>query len=808
MTHDAGNNPRDFDGVFAERERQDASSESAPTASAALDATCMYEESESVKKERDVAFALAALEANYLTERQLVGAVKDWTIHGDESLSAHLIEKQLITTALRDELEKKADKNLHLAADRASRSDGSTSGGSMATLTELDPAGRVVRLMGLSATAEPGLSDRVRRVSTEYKLLRRLGQGGMGTVWLARDEKLGRLVAIKEIRKRARDNESALRRFRREAQVTGRLEHPSIVPVHQLGEHEESGKAFYVMRFIGKRTLEDAITEYHERRDAGDVNPMHLHHLLTAFVTVCQAIAYAHSCNVVHRDLKPENIALDDYGQVIVLDWGLAKLTGRGEMQELFGDVELSDMAHCDESTAGQVLGTPMYMAPEQAAGRIDEIEPTTDVYGLGAVLFSILTGYAPHEMSHQSRTSSSRVSELFQAIVSSPAPDALSLNPDAPPELAAICTKAMANKRYARYDSALEVADDVQRWIAGEPVSTYAEPWKMRARRWVAAHRRISQLAAALATVFLVTAITLSITSQQSRMVEQRNRFEGLKADGRELEVSLRGISEQLSQDTRFMAALPPIQAIVGVRADVETDPEDVWRGRLEMIYRGLLESNSNYLTVSYSSLAEAQEADAKAAADADSHGSIHEIVHVERQAVGDSVRVMPKSRLESRDRSAFLTTILGLKPGDVSVDASTVHHAGETSAADALVLAAGTPIYSDVNGDLFGVVTMEIDLDETIRELLVTTVEAGENAYVVDNEGMVLLHYSRDHNFQQGSVGRDIGELVEAVRRFFSPDERADHFSDGHQTYALKVRIDPRHTDEYLGVVLTIEK
>ncbi len=101
-----------------------------------------------------------------------------------------------------------------------------------------------------------------------------------------------------------------------------------------------------------------------------------------------------------------------------------------------------------------------------------------------------------------------------------------------------------------------------------------------------------------------------------------------------------------------------------------------------------------------------------------------------------------------------------------------------------------------------------MEIDLDETIRELLVTTVEAGENAYVVDNEGMVLLHYSRDHNFQQGSVGRDIGELVEAVRRFFSPDERADHFSDGHQTYALKVRIDPRHTDEYLGVVLTIEK
>ena len=806
MTSDAEKNPQDFDGLFAERERQDAadaigaSKDASPTTSSSVDATCMYQENESAKQERDVAFALAVLEANHLSERQLVNAIKDWTIHGEESLSAHLVNKKLITTALCDELEQKAEKNLHVAAGRASHGDGSTSG-SAATLFELDSSGRIIRLMGLSITAEPALSDQERHVTSRFKLLRKIGQGGMGTVWLARDERMGRLVAIKEIRKYAQGNESALHRFRREAQVTGRLEHPSVVPVHQLSERHDSEKAFYVMRFIGKRTLEDAITEYHERRDAGDENPMHLHHLLTAFVTICQAIAYAHSRNVVHRDLKPENIALDDYGQVIVLDWGLAKLTGRGELQEVFGDIEQSDMSLSDESTAGQVLGTPMYMAPEQAAGRVDEIEQTTDVYGLGGILFSILTGYAPHELSHQSLTSSSKVSELFQAIVSSPAPQALSLNPDAPAELSAICTKAMANKRYARYDNALEIADDVQHWMAGEPVSTYAEPWRKRARRWMITHQRVSQLAGILLTVLIVTAIALGITSQQTRMAEERNRFEDLKSDGRELEVSLRGISAQLAKDARFMASLPPIQAIVGVRAGMATDSEDVWRGRLETIYRGLLESNPNYLTASYASITSGQDVDVEAV-----DSRVHEIVHVERLTSAEAVRVMPKSRLLSRETSGFLAAILKLKPGDVSVDASTVHSAAETSSADGVVLASGTPVYSDINGDVFGVVTVETDLAATIRELLVTTIEAGENAYIVDNEGKVILHYSRDLGFQEASVGDQIGELVEAPQDFFAYGAKANSFSDGRETHGIKVRIDPRHSTEYLGILLTV--
>jgi hypothetical protein len=165
-----------------------------------------------------------------------------------------------------------------------------------------------------------------------------------------------------------------------------------------------------------------------------------------------------------------------------------------------------------------------------------------------------------------------------------------------------------------------------------------------------------------------------------------------------------------------------------------------------------------------------------------------------------------MPKSRLLSRESTSVLARIRRLKPGDVSVHASTDHHSDDTSAADSLVLAAGTPIYSDVSGDLFGVVTVETDLDETIRTLLVNTVEAGENAYIVDNEGMVILHYSRDIGFQEASVGSKIGELVEVAKDFFASGAIANSFSDGRAIHGFKVRIDPRHSTEYLGVLLTV--
>ncbi|MCP4510682.1 MAG: serine/threonine protein kinase, partial [Fuerstiella sp.] len=164
----------------------------------------------------------------------------------------------------------------------------------------------------------PGDSPQQRRMASRFTLLKKIGEGGLGSVWLARDEMAKRTVALKEMNPDAAEFPRAWERFHREAEITAHLEHPNIVPLYQFGSDTQSSQPFYAMRFVGKRTLVDAIEDYHDRRKAGEDVAMDLHRLLTAFIGVCQAIAYAHSRGVIHRDLKPENVALDNFGQVVV----------------------------------------------------------------------------------------------------------------------------------------------------------------------------------------------------------------------------------------------------------------------------------------------------------------------------------------------------------------------------------------------------------------------------------------------------------------------------------------------------------
>ena len=269
-----------------------------------------------------------------------------------------------------------------------------------------------------------------------------------------------------------------MRRLIKEAQITGQLQHPNIVPIYEMKRGE---RPFYTMKLVKGETLAKAIKRHHALKDRptgerGGVSPpvvmtstnrgadttplaetdtpslaLSEQRLMSVFLSVCEALAYAHSRGIIHRDLKPQNIVLGDYGEAIVLDWGLARRLDQKE--EDAASVRISEDAHTDETQAGAVIGSPPYMAPEQAAGRIEALDQRTDVYGLGAILFAILTGEAPHR-----KVGNESVSDLLKRITQADAPRVRDLDPNLPEELDAICAQAMAKSRDERFATAKDL--------------------------------------------------------------------------------------------------------------------------------------------------------------------------------------------------------------------------------------------------------------------------------------------------------------------------------------------------------------
>jgi serine/threonine-protein kinase len=321
-------------------------------------------------------------------------------------------------------------------------------------------------------------------LGSRYRPLRLHAQGGLGEVYVARDEELSREVALKRLRRPHAGDADSRRRFLREGEITGGLEHPGVVPVYGL-TRDADGQPCYAMRFIRGQTLQEAITRLHAtaERERG----LALRQLLGRFVVVCNTLAYAHSRGVVHRDLKPANIMLGDYGETLVVDWGLAKRVDlAGETQPPGGDCSPSHPRDDGEdgTATGDVLGTPAFMSPEQAAGRPDAIGPASDIYGLGATLYALLTARPPF--------AGGSVRELLQKVEHGDFAPPRQLRPDIPRALEAICLKAMAREPSTRYGTALELADDLERWLADEPVRAYRDPLAARARRWVRRHRTL----------------------------------------------------------------------------------------------------------------------------------------------------------------------------------------------------------------------------------------------------------------------------------------------------------------------------
>ncbi len=349
---------------------------------------------------------------------------------------------------------------------------------------------------GFGATADfaPGTAEpdptRLTFDGPRFGLAKVHARGGMGEVWLARDERIGREVALKKMRARMKGKED---QFFWEGQVTGQLEHPGVAPVHELGM-DDAGEPYYVMKFVHGKTLLEEIDAFHAAPAARPEREVERVRLLRVFLAVCQTVAFAHSRGILHRDIKPENVMTGEYGETLVLDWGLAKLVGEDEWHDRGPVRRLSYSGETLETVAGAIKGTPFYMSPEVAAGSTHLVDRVSDVFLLGATLYHQLTGVKPR----QGKT----IPELISA-AHKPPPPPRSVDPTVPKPLEAVCLKAMAVERAARYQSAKELSEDLERFLAGEPVTAYRETFTERAWRWARRHRRaIGRAAAAIAVI------------------------------------------------------------------------------------------------------------------------------------------------------------------------------------------------------------------------------------------------------------------------------------------------------------------
>jgi tetratricopeptide (TPR) repeat protein len=362
-------------------------------------------------------------------------------------------------------------------------------------------------------------SDRPQARCGQYILKQFYAKGGMGEVWLAEDPVIGRSVALKRMLGNHSDQQT---RFRVEAQVTGQLEHPGIVPVHDMGWSAE-GEPYYVMKFVQGRTLHKVIQEFHAKKLNGGAREVEQLRLLQMFLSLCQTVGYAHSRGVLHRDLKPDNVMLGPYGETILLDWGIAKVLGPNEpalRDESGPSARVRETVPDTGTQAGAIMGTPSYMAPEVAAGLNEEVDERSDIYLLGATLYQILTGKQP-------RTAKT-LAEIIKKAKYEPPQPVRSINPLVPKALDAICHKAMAHAKEDRYPTATALAEEIQRYVAGEPVTAYREGFPARAWRWAKRHRRALGLSAAA----VLTGSSLLFAAFQVRNAEQRRAEAARQAD------------------------------------------------------------------------------------------------------------------------------------------------------------------------------------------------------------------------------------------------------------------------------------
>lgn len=337
------------------------------------------------------------------------------------------------------------------------------------------------------------ISERGAKNSPEgrSKLPREIGRGGIGRVLIAYDGHLGREIAVKELLphllssepdSRSTDSKALVGRFLREARVTAQLEHPNIVPVYELGKRKD-GTLYYTMKLVRGRTLSDALKATHDLSDRLK--------LLNHFVGLCQAIAYAHSRGVVHRDIKPQNVMVGEFGETLVLDWGLAKIRGKKDIrgQDLLREVKQLREGEAVATMPGSAFGTPAYMSPEQAEGQLELIDERSDVWSLGVVLHEILTGRVPFQ-------GPNALAVVVRVMKEQP-PPVHSIYPEAPIELAAVADRALRRERTARYQTAKELAEEIVAFQSGGRVEAHQYTALQLLKRFIESQKQKLAIAA-----------------------------------------------------------------------------------------------------------------------------------------------------------------------------------------------------------------------------------------------------------------------------------------------------------------------
>ncbi len=348
---------------------------------------------------------------------------------------------------------------------------------------------------------------------SKYRFVKEIGRGGMGKVLLYKDNYLRRHVARKLIL--GSQKKETYQRFIEEAQITGQLEHPNIIPIHEMGI-DDSGHTYFAMKYIKGQSLQEIITALKN----GKKEEWSLHRMLRIFLEICYAVDYAHSKNVIHRDLKPDNIMIGHFGEVLVMDWGLAKAIGQG--QEVFTEDSISTVRENGtmKTITGKVMGTPHYMSPEQAEGLIDELSFPSDVYSLGAILYEMAVGH---------RCVSGRLALVIIGKVARGKIEKVPAKGVFGPiskELVSIIHKALALNPQDRYPSALELAKDVARWLEGEKVQAFDYKVTDKTRRFFFIYRKEALLATAM-----FVSICLALVSWSQYLHIQQASFHEKKA-------------------------------------------------------------------------------------------------------------------------------------------------------------------------------------------------------------------------------------------------------------------------------------